>query len=265
VRTARSRRHGRQTGRVVHEERERVSTFQRSDGQWATYVSPPGELFRRAVLHYVRCRCIADVDLPHSRGPIILVFSSLCTEEHRARPFRGVRACLGDQRMDFFAAAINGDLEMMRIALKLAPELLHKAGPGGWPALHLAAHFGQEAAVALLLELGALLEQRSENSNNNTPLHAAVAGCRWGTTQLLLERGADIRANYGGTCVLHEAAFKGDPELIRLLLRWKADPNAVNAEGETPLAIATKHHGTGEAGALLAAAQQEGPEKAGAR
>ena len=157
--------------------------------------------------------------------------------------------------MDLFSAAMKGDLASIKSALSASPDLLNKPGPGGWPPLHLAAHFGQEEAVNLLLDLGASIEQRSENSNNNTPLHAAIAGGRAGTAALLLERGADIRATYGGTAVLHEAAFKGDPALIRLLLNWKADPSVVNPAGETPLGIATKHHGNGEAATLLATVQ----------
>jgi uncharacterized protein len=163
--------------------------------------------------------------------------------------------------LGIFGAAMKGDLGQPREAFEASPRVIDQPGPGGWPALHLAAHFGQESAVNLLLELGANIEQRSANSNKNTPLHAAVAGGHKGTTLCLLQRRADINADYGGTLVVHEAAFKGNPELIELLISWRADPTAYNAHGETPAMIAQKQHGEGVAFAVLIAAERAAQQK----
>ena len=43
-----------------------------------------------------------------------------------------------------------------------------------------------------------------------------------------------------GLSPLHKAALRGDSEIIRTLLRFKADPNAQNEFEETPLHYACK-------------------------
>jgi uncharacterized protein len=161
--------------------------------------------------------------------------------------------------MDIFEASMKGDLEVIRREAARSPDLLTSGGPGGWPALHLAAHFGQKDATALLLELGAPIEQRAPNQENNTPLHAAVAGMRKETAELLLEKGADITATYAsGTRALHEAAYKNDPDMIRLLLRHGADPTLANDRGETPRAIAERQ-GNRHVAEMLPTAEGDAP------
>ena len=56
---------------------------------------------------------------------------------------------------------------------------------------------------------------------------------------LLLARGARIDAvAKDGTTVLMAAASGGLYDFVRLLLSWRADPRAVNSNGQTALDIA---------------------------
>lgn len=53
--------------------------------------------------------------------------------------------------------------------------------------------------------------------------------------KLLLEAGAEIDGvNTDGSTALHGAAFTGHPEIVRLLLEWKADPLKANLAGDPP-------------------------------
>ncbi len=69
--------------------------------------------------------------------------------------------------------------------------------------LYLAALEGQESAVSLLLDNGALVN--ATDTVLNTPLHAAAAGGHVGIAALLLERGGnphqlnEVRLQAGGT------------------------------------------------------------------
>ncbi|GAB4815982.1 hypothetical protein N2152v2_003028 [Parachlorella kessleri] len=65
--------------------------------------------------------------------------------------------------------------------------------PGGFSLLHLAAGNGQAAAVELLLEHGADVND-AENPEGATPLHSAVLGGDAVSVGLLLEAGADASA-----------------------------------------------------------------------
>ena len=54
--------------------------------------------------------------------------------------------------------------------------------------------------------------------------------------KLLLEKGANVdQPMYDGDTPMHMAHYKGSREAIRLLLDYKANINAQNNEGKTPL------------------------------
>jgi ankyrin repeat protein len=95
--------------------------------------------------------------------------------------------------VDVFAAAALGRIPELRRALA-RPGAVNGFAYDGWTPLHLAAFFGQEQAVGLLLEAGADLAAVSRNGLQNTPLHAASAGKHVGVALALLEAGADPRA-----------------------------------------------------------------------
>jgi uncharacterized protein len=144
--------------------------------------------------------------------------------------------------LDVFAAAALGRLDDLETALA-RPDALTGVAYDGWTALHLAAFFGQKAAVKRLVEAGADLNAVSRNSLKNTPLHAAAAGGHRDVSLTLIDRGADVRvADAGGHTPLHIAAEAGLVEVVRALLDRGADPHAVDAEDKTPLARAAAKH-----------------------
>ena len=110
----------------------------------------------------------------------------------------------------------------------------------GWTPLHLAAFFGHEGGVRLLLERGADPEAVSENETSNRPLHAALAGREdAGVVTALLAAGADAGARAGGGYTpLHLAASRGDVASIRSLLGRGADPGREDARGRRPADLA---------------------------
>jgi uncharacterized protein len=76
-------------------------------------------------------------------------------------------------------AAALGDAPRVRALARAEPAALAARSPDGWPALHLAAHFGHGDAVDALLEARADVRAYSDNHAANTALHAALAGSAW--------------------------------------------------------------------------------------
>src|SRR5262245_7475822 len=113
----------------------------------------------------------------------------------------------------------------------------------GSTALHYAAEGGYLVAVKLLLDRKA--DARAANALQNTPLHevcVTVGGTvedaknRRAVAELLLAVRADINAkNKEGVTPLHLAAYHGNKDMVELLLSHKADVKAVDRKGRTPL------------------------------
>ncbi|MFE1630576.1 ankyrin repeat domain-containing protein [Brevibacillus reuszeri] len=148
---------------------------------------------------------------------------------------------------ELFQAAQSGDTERLTAILEVNPHLVNIENSDGLTLLGYAAHFGNKAAVQLLLDSGADVNAVSHSKvsyiPSNTALHAAIAGERDPEViQLLLSRNAKttIFDSNGHTC-LHSAAFHNDNvELIRLLLAHGADVNACARGGDTALSLAIK-------------------------
>lgn len=112
-------------------------------------------------------------------------------------------------------------------------------------ALHLASRFGHTQTVTLLLECEAnKADINATNSMNKTPLYLAAEYGHEAVAKLLLANGADpsIASKKNGTndqTPLHQAALHGFTEIIKeLLLNKKANVNAKDAMGNTPLHLA---------------------------
>ncbi len=163
--------------------------------------------------------------------------------------------------------------------------LAHKANPNlaakdGRTPLHVAATFGRMAVAELLIAQGAQVDAR--NQSGETPLYYAVADSQkamveflanhkadvnvWGsvggnretpvylaarrgdlgTLEVLLRHHADASTRVQGETPLHTAARSENAEACRLLLAAKADVNARNAQGSTPLIVALGSRTTGK-------------------
>jgi len=162
----------------------------------------------------------------------------------------------GRDDLDVFEASTLGANERVRALTSLIPALVNSFSPDGFQPLGLACFFGRREAAEALLAAGADLESPARNPMQVRPLHSAVAQSDPDTAlflaQRLLEAGASPNAiQQGGATPLHEAAFRGHADLVRLLLRHGAEPNIPDSEGKRPSDLA-RENGHEEVAALLA-------------
>jgi hypothetical protein len=137
----------------------------------------------------------------------------------------------------------DGDVAQVRQVVKKNPKILQAQWPTGTP-LHSAVVGTQNVEIVrLLLESGADVNVR--NKRGEAPLSIAVAGRgrdqKTRIVELLLAHGAGVntRIAVGQDTPLHTAAFVGDVAVVKLLLSHKADVNATNSRGKTPLQLLT--------------------------
>lgn len=116
----------------------------------------------------------------------------------------------------------------------------------GWTPLRLAVVGNQPAAAAVaLLEAGA--DVNLPDSRGNTPLHEAARRGNLDVVRILLEAGADIHATGPHLTPLHAAASGGAAEIVHALLDAGADVNAGVGGYGTPLLHAVQTRRDGEA------------------
>jgi RNA polymerase sigma factor (sigma-70 family) len=146
---------------------------------------------------------------------------------------------------DIHEAAAIGHLTRVKQLLDKKPTQHDLFSTQGFTPLGLAAHFGHLETTEFLLDRGADPSIVSNHPIQVTPLHAALFGRRIETARLLIDRGSNVNARRGGQgwpragwTPLHYVAGFGLLELVGPLLSRKADPNAVDDEGRTPLQVA---------------------------
>src|SRR5438034_941036 len=88
-------------------------------------------------------------------------------------------------------AATFGDLDRLAVLLEADPGLTDRRSGDGFTALHLAAFFGQDDAVRVLLARGADPDAHGTGWMTGTPLNSAASAGHAATVDLLLESGAD--------------------------------------------------------------------------
>lgn len=142
--------------------------------------------------------------------------------------------------LDVFDTAATGRTRGLEELLAAEPALAQTWSSDGFTPLHLAAFFGHDEAVELLLDAAADVNAIARNETLTVaPLHSAAAGAHGTIVAILLERGADPNARQGGGFTpLHAAAHNGDRESVEALLESGADPELANDEGRTPGEIA---------------------------
>ncbi|KAH0557050.1 hypothetical protein GP486_005162, partial [Trichoglossum hirsutum] len=160
-------------------------------------------------------------------------------------------------------AAGSGHRNVVGLMLEKGANVAAEDGCGRTP-LHRAASHGHEAIVGLLLKKGA--DIHTKYSGGVTALHGAAGSGHVGVVKLLVDEGADVAAqdqygqtalryaqnmkreavmqqllkvaagaNNDGRTALHQAAYMGDKELVRLLLEKGADVTATDGDGMTAL------------------------------
>ena len=169
-------------------------------------------------------------------------------------------------KASFFTAAVIGDVKELKKLLKeINPNFRNKDGE---TPLHIVAGESRLEAVKLLLDHGA--DPNAQNKEGETPLHYAAEKCDVDVVKLLLQYGADPNArDDNGQTPLHRITDKSETivldetrryyikvrsalyfllgklglvnyngscaEVVELLVKHGADPNAKDKHGETPL------------------------------
>lgn len=138
-------------------------------------------------------------------------------------------------------AAARGRTEILErlFALGLKPLLNYAKPVSGRTALHIAVRRDFPTTVALLLQHGALVNEKLKPGAAKFPgctaLHIAVAYGRLEIVKQLLTAGAlTSLQDVAGNTPLHVAAEKGDRQLVELLLAKGADPLIKRADGKLP-------------------------------
>jgi uncharacterized protein len=131
-------------------------------------------------------------------------------------------------------AAKSGDLAGLKQALDRGSNI-SETDEAGDPALVLASLRGHADAVALILDRGADIEVR--NKGGLTALHAAAYAGNLDVVKLLVEKGAAVNdsENFYHMSPLHAAAEEGHADIAAFLVANKADIEATERNGYTPL------------------------------
>jgi len=146
---------------------------------------------------------------------------------------------------ELFYAARSGDSRQVKELLEKDPQLANTENQDGLTPLGFAAHFGKHEVVKVLLEYGADVNAISHSKAayipSNTALHAVIAGERdMEVIKELLRNKANpnLLDSNGHTC-LHTAAFHDDHvDLIQLLLSCGADVDAKVEGGKDAISLA---------------------------
>lgn len=136
-----------------------------------------------------------------------------------------------------FIASIWGLCDVLELRVNISPETVNTVSQrNGLPALHLAAAYGNLKAAKILLDKGAMLEERTCHGYN--ALDIAVETQQTETVRLLLERGADARTKQGSVYPLQQAVGHGHLDIIQLLLKYGAAPEVGGMMVDSALSLA---------------------------
>jgi len=149
-------------------------------------------------------------------------------------------------------AAKSGDVALTKQLIDQGADVA-KPDAAGEPPLLIAALAGHPDVVAVLLERGSDIEIR--NKGGLTALHAAAYGGNLDVVELLVSKGAAVNdsRNFYHMSPLHAAAEEGHADVVAFLLASKADIEAKERNGYTPLTQAGWREHWDAAGLLMKA------------
>ncbi|KFP70703.1 PREDICTED: ankyrin repeat and SOCS box protein 3-like [Acanthisitta chloris] len=140
-------------------------------------------------------------------------------------------------------AAAHNSSECLKLLIDAAPsdDYIHSRTFEGLCALHLSARHGSVECLHVLLEAGADLNNVTTEAT--TPLFLAVENKHTEVVKFLLQHGANVEGPHcwSGWNSLHQAAFQGSTEIMKVLLEKGASKNYRDDFGITPLFVAAQY------------------------
>jgi len=153
--------------------------------------------------------------------------------------------CCGDNHnaSAFFRAAVASDVEALKVLLPKADLKWSPAPPAGGAgrggnfgrtALMVAATGGKGASFGGGPGFGRQEKPVWREPGSRLPIDAV---------ELLLKAGADVNFQFedDGNTALHQAVSRNDTDMIKLLVKYKADLEVYNWAGQTPIAMAEEN------------------------
>jgi uncharacterized protein len=136
--------------------------------------------------------------------------------------------------LDIFEAAALGDTNRLRSLLGKHPDLVCTYSADGFTPLHLAGFFSQPAAAEELLNNGADPNAVATNGSKLAVINSAAASGNAEVVKMLLRAGANPDAQQqGGFTALHSAAHNNNMEMVQALLDAGADVSIRTSDGKT--------------------------------
>ncbi|XP_051818446.1 ankyrin repeat domain-containing protein 7-like [Antechinus flavipes] len=135
-------------------------------------------------------------------------------------------------------AALLGDVAKVQHLLLFGKNNVNDLDREKRTSLHLACANGHSDVVSLLVERKCELDLLDKDSQ--TPLMKAIQCEQEECATILLEHGADPNLGDGSNNALHYVAFFRGIDMAAKLLQYKADIEAKNKEGLTPLFFAIR-------------------------
>jgi uncharacterized protein len=134
--------------------------------------------------------------------------------------------------LDVFELSALGRPRELEQLLDADPSLANATAVDGFTPLQLAAYFGREPAVTVLLDHGAEPDSHASNQQMVTALHAAASGGSKPIVRALLAAGADPNARQENDhTALHSAANRGDSEMVEDLVAAGAETQQADRDG----------------------------------
>lgn len=132
------------------------------------------------------------------------------------------RGEVATNRLLFQRAIAAGDAEDLDELCKQYLEFLNEPDDmfiGGWAPVHVAAMYGRNVILRVLLDAGANVDAPSADGDGITALYIAIFKGHAATSQLLLSYGAVLPDAVGmGLPLLHGFAVAGNGKCIRILV-----------------------------------------------